>query len=112
MAVQVTFKVQPTRILAGNLFWPRPRVESQVVRMDLDPRCQAPHERSRIVALARRMLQQRRKGLRRVVRDLLDDGEAADQLLAASGLDPSRRAESLALEELASLAQGPLGLKF
>ena len=112
VAVQVTFKVQPTRILAGNLFWPRPRVESQVVRMDLDPRCQAPHERSRIVALARRMLQQRRKGLRRVVRDLLDDGEAADQLLAASGLDPSRRAESLSLEELASLAQGPLGLKF
>lgn len=109
VAVQATFSVSLLRVLPGNLFWPRPKVESQVARMVLRPDRRPTAERRRLVALARRLLQQRRKGLRRVLADLLAGGAAADEALDRAALDPTMRAGSLGLEDLARLAAGPAG---
>jgi 16S rRNA (adenine1518-N6/adenine1519-N6)-dimethyltransferase len=88
------FRVPP------RAFVPRPRVESAVVQLDLLP--QPRIEASRLEALrrvARAAFGQRRKMLRRALAGLVSPAA-----FERAGVDPSRRGETLDLEELARLA--------
>jgi 16S rRNA (adenine1518-N6/adenine1519-N6)-dimethyltransferase len=82
---------------------PPPRVTSSVVRLEPRPAPLAgadPDALERVVAAA---FGQRRKMLRAALRALVPAPEA---LLAAAGIAPTRRAETLAIEEFCALARG------
>jgi 16S rRNA (adenine1518-N6/adenine1519-N6)-dimethyltransferase len=86
------------RVPAG-VFLPPPKVASAVAVL----RRRAPHPRAeRAISLAAAAFGQRRKMLRRSLAGALGDPEA---VLAAAGLDPTRRAEELAPEDYLRLAE-------
>ncbi|MGH7427687.1 MAG: rRNA adenine N-6-methyltransferase family protein, partial [Candidatus Methylomirabilaceae bacterium] len=88
-------------------FYPRPAVDSAVIRLDLLPRPRVevrhPHLLFRIVRSA---FGQRRKTLRNALVNsgLFSNAAAVEQALLEAGIDPKRRGETLALEEFAGLA--------
>ncbi len=92
------------RRVPSTVFWPRPKVDSVVVRLD---RLEAPpvavDERAlwRVVDAA---FAERRKTMRNALRRLGLDGDAADAALAAAGVEPNARPEQLGLDRFAALA--------
>jgi len=105
LAVQLSHDVELGRVVPPGLFWPRPKVDSAIVHGRLRPGCASGLVRRGTMALARVLFTRRRQGLRRVLADTLDDRVAAERHLAALGLDPTRRAETLDLEEWLALAR-------
>jgi 16S rRNA (adenine1518-N6/adenine1519-N6)-dimethyltransferase len=106
-AVSVKVEYHAEARIAGlvppTVFVPRPAVDSALVRIDRRP---APTvdvpDPARLFALVRGGFGQRRKTLRRALTTVLAE---PGPVLAAAGVDGSRRAESLALEEWAALAR-------
>jgi 16S rRNA (adenine1518-N6/adenine1519-N6)-dimethyltransferase len=91
--------------VAPGAFSPRPSVDSAVVR--ITPRAQpavAPDEEERFRVFVQQAFGMRRKQMRRVVRSLLSvPAQRADELLAAAGIDPEARPETLTPEQFAAL---------
>ncbi len=93
--------------LKSGSFYPRPAVNSAVVRVDIYPELpvSAQNER-RFFQIVKAGFSQKRKQLRNSLKAGLripvDQVEAA---LQAAGIDPRRRAETLCLEEWVILAE-------
>jgi 16S rRNA (adenine1518-N6/adenine1519-N6)-dimethyltransferase len=89
-----------TRIPAGA-FYPPPKVDSSVVRVDLYPEPRIPREAlEAFFRLAKAGFGQKRKTLRNALASGLRwPGQQAAGLLEAAGIDPMRRAETLDLDE-------------
>lgn len=105
LSVQVYGRpVVATRIPAGA-FYPPPKVDSSVVRVDLYPEPRVPTQKlDGFFRLAKAGFSQKRKTLR----NALSAGMAwpparAAELLLSAGIDPMRRAETLSLEEWKAL---------
>lgn len=101
-----------TRVPPGA-FVPPPKVESAVVR--LTPRASPdvePHEERRFRRFVQAAFALRRKQLRRVVRTVAGlDADAAEAALAAAGVDPDARPETLSPAEFAALVRAlPAGM--
>ncbi len=95
-------------VLPPGAFRPPPKVHSAVVRLAFRPDRVAIADRSRFDALVRHVFTQRRKMLGTSLQSLArQDGTDAKAWLAAAGIDPQRRPETLSLEEFARLSQGP-----
>lgn len=90
------------RRVPPDVFWPRPRVESVVVRIERRERPAAEVDRSRLWRVVDAMFAGRRKAVRSALRAVTDD---PDVVLAAAGVDPGARAERLTLAELARIAE-------
>lgn len=88
--------------LPAAAFTPPPRVSSSVVRLTPRPDRPGPALARGIARVAQAAFGQRRKMLRQSLRAL--GGEPAT-LLEAAGIDPTRRAESLSLDEFKHLAE-------
>jgi 16S rRNA (adenine1518-N6/adenine1519-N6)-dimethyltransferase len=94
------------RIPAGA-FYPRPKVDSAVVRIDLFPQPRIPQDSIPLFfQLAKAGFSQKRKTLR----NSLSGGmhwpkEKTKSVLQAAGIDSRRRAQSLSLEEWGDLTQ-------
>lgn len=88
----------------ATVFVPRPKVESALVRLVRRerPPVEVP-DRDRLFVLVRAGFATRRKTLRRALAPVL--GDRTETLLAAAGIDPSARAETLGLPEWAALAR-------
>ena len=86
-------------------FAPPPRVESSVVRLDVEaePRI-ALGDPARFRRVVRFAFAQRRKTLRNALGAGLGDLRHAERALDRAGIDPMRRAESCSLEDFARLA--------
>lgn len=99
--VQAAFSVHSVTKVPPGAFHPPPRVESAVVRLEplATPRAE---ETEAFRAVVKAAFGQRRKTLRNSLRSL---GAGVDQALASAGIDPSRRAETLSIEEFAALAE-------
>ena len=97
-AVKVVRRVKP------SVFWPEPRVESVVVRIERHP---PPVEtpRDELFRLIEEGFAQRRKMMASALVRLGMDRDAAREALVRAGLDEKARAESLGLEEFARLAE-------
>ncbi len=100
--------VIPLLDLGPEEFHPRPKVDSQVVRIDftlpaISGAALPAHAPATLKRLVHAAFQQRRKTLRNTLRALLPTARA-DELLAAVGLPPSIRAEQLDLAQFATLA--------
>ena len=109
LAVSVQYYAEPklvARIPAGT-FYPPPKVDSAIIRLRkwATPPVDAPSD-DLFFQVARAGFGQRRKQLRNSLGSGLSiGGDAADSLLAAAGIESTRRAETLTLAEWAAIAR-------
>jgi 16S rRNA (adenine1518-N6/adenine1519-N6)-dimethyltransferase len=98
------------RSVGANLFWPRPRVESAVVHLELhrDFTGKDPLDLVAFDDLVGELFRRRRKRVRTTLVSILGDGERAEALLREAGVDPSARPETLGAHEFQKLAASPL----
>ncbi len=116
--IQSQCRVELVRCLPPAVFWPRPKVTSAIIHVEVDEQL-----RSRLPDPAffhdfvRSLFFHRRKFLRSVLQSALKgrlEKSAIDQLLAETGLRPQCRAEQLdvaAILALAEAVRARLGLK-
>jgi 16S rRNA (adenine1518-N6/adenine1519-N6)-dimethyltransferase len=113
LAVSVQFYAQPriaARLPAGA-FYPRPEVDSAVVRLDVRPEpAVAVDDVDTFFRVVKAGFSQKRKQLRNALSGGLRlEPSAVDALLTQAGIDPRRRAETLALEEWGTIARAAGG---
>ncbi len=89
--------------VSPSVFLPPPHVESVLVRLDRRAAPPVAGDPDRLFSLVRAGFGQRRKMLRGALRPLL--GARTDAALAAAGVAPTARAETLTLEDWAGLAE-------
>ncbi len=109
LAVSVQFfaQVHLVRTIAAGAFYPRPKVESAVVRLDVrdKPLLDVQHT-GQFFKLVHAGFGERRKQLRNSLAHGLGlRPQAAEHLLARAQVDPVRRAETLSLDEWGRLYQ-------
>jgi 16S rRNA (adenine1518-N6/adenine1519-N6)-dimethyltransferase len=103
--VQLQADVRRVLTLPPGAFRPPPRVHSAVVRLTFRPPAVEVADAAGFEQMVRSMFTQRRKVLGNALAPFAATrGVAATAALAAAGLDPRRRPETLQLAELAQLA--------
>jgi len=97
--LQYRCKVTPLFNIGPEAFDPPPKVESAFVRLEPyeQPRVQVTDE-APFEQLVKQAFSQRRKTLRNTLRGMVDAGAMTEL-----GIDPSARAETLAIEDFATL---------
>lgn len=103
--LQLVYDVSLLRRVGPELFWPRPRVDSAVVRLELRSTRPAAGEVAAFDRLVEHLFQARRKTLASRLAGPLGGREAARALLAEHGIDPRARPETLCVEALRGLAR-------
>jgi 16S rRNA (adenine1518-N6/adenine1519-N6)-dimethyltransferase len=107
LSVQVYGQPRTAARIPAGAFYPPPKVDSAVVRVDLYPEPLIPVEQlNTFFRLAKAGFHQKRKMLRNsLVGGLSLAQERVEELLHAAGIDPQRRAETLALEDWRRLTE-------
>jgi 16S rRNA (adenine1518-N6/adenine1519-N6)-dimethyltransferase len=107
-SLRVAYRAEGTlvRRVSPSVFWPRPKVESVIVRLVRRDGPAVDVDEGRLWTVVDAGFAERRKTMRNALRRLGVDGQGADDLLAAAGVDPSARAETLSLEDFARIADG------
>lgn len=105
--LQAAYEVTTGRQVGAGLFWPRPKVESSLAHLRRRPDAPPRPELEELSELVGALFQRRRQTLERVLGERLGDRGRARSALAAVGVEPGRRAETLTLAELQTLAGGP-----
>lgn len=104
--VQLHADVRPLLALPPGAFRPAPRVHSSVVRLVFRPPQVTLGDEAGFTMMVRAMFLQRRKTLANALRSYAEArGTDSRTALAAAGIDPGRRPETLQLSELARLAE-------
>jgi len=109
LAVSVQFYGCPRRVarVPAGAFYPPPKVDSSIVRIDVYPPDERPvqvEDRQRFFDIVRAGFGQRRKQLRNsLAAGLHLSSERVETALRQAGIHPNRRAETLSLEEWAAL---------
>ncbi len=102
LAVSAQFYAKTRNVarLKAATFWPRPEVDSAVIRLDTydTPHYDVPDDQT-FFRIVKAGFSQKRKQLKNSL------GEGGEALLAQAGIDPKRRAETLSMEEWAALAR-------
>jgi len=97
------------RVLPPTVFWPRPKVQSAILRIDLAPERRAAFADLRYFhQMVRSLFFHRRKFLRSVVISAMKgrlEKVECDQVLAVLGHDANVRAEQLNVEQIQALAE-------
>ena len=107
LSVQVYGQPKIAAILPAEAFFPVPKVDSAIIRVDMlpQPRIPAPLLDT-FFQMVKAGFSQKRKTLRNSLSaGLRLSPSDAGQLLELSGIDPMRRAETLSLDEWGSLCQ-------
>ena len=105
ISVQLHADVRRVLTLPPGAFRPAPRVHSAVVRLTFRPPTVPIPDERQFEAMVRSMFTQRRKVLANALAAFAaSQGQQAGDVLRAAAIDPSRRPETLSLEELAVLA--------
>ena len=100
VSVRLYGKAEKLDTIKAGAFWPRPEVDSAILRVDLQegPRL-PPAEEEAFFRIARAGFSQRRKQLQKNLRSLGYHRKEIMALLAEAGVDGRRRAETLSLAE-------------
>lgn len=102
-------RAEIVRILGPKVFWPRPKVDSAVIRLDLEP-----HRRDAILDLdyfhqtVRALFFHRRKFLRSNVISAMKNRltkAQVDEILVGLGHGETARAEELSVEQMQALVE-------
>ncbi|GAA4116846.1 16S rRNA (adenine(1518)-N(6)/adenine(1519)-N(6)) -dimethyltransferase RsmA [Nocardioides fonticola] len=91
--------------IGRNVFWPAPNVDSGLVAWTRREPPTTAVAKERVFEVVDAAFAQRRKALRGVLRSLAP-AEQVDAALAAAGVDPLARGESLGIEEFVAIAEG------
>ena len=109
LGVSVQFYARPRIVtrLSASVFWPRPDVDSAVLRLDVyDTPPVAVPDSATFFRVVRAGFSQKRKQLKNALADGLPlPMPETLAFMEAAGIDPRRRAETLALDEWAALAR-------
>jgi len=106
ISVQLHADVRRVLSLPPGAFWPAPKVYSSVLRLTFRPPAVALSDEASFETMVRSMFTQRRKTLSNAIKPFASSrGADAAAALASAGIDPSRRPETLQLDELARLAE-------
>ena len=103
--------LEPLMSVRASAFWPRPEVDSMLVRFHLreHPPVETPDE-ALLFRIIRGSFQMRRKQLGNTLEESLGlSADAVARLCRAAGIDPRRRGETLTLDEFAKLARAAAG---
>ncbi len=106
LAVSVQYYGQVTRVAAlkAGAFWPRPDVDSAVIRIAVRPQAGFSEEQERaFFRIVRAGFSQKRKQLQKNLRQLNGDRTAVAEALQRADIDGARRAETLTLDEWLTL---------
>jgi 16S rRNA (adenine1518-N6/adenine1519-N6)-dimethyltransferase len=102
LAVSAQFYAKTRNVarLKAATFWPRPDVDSAVIRLDTydQPKFDVPDDQT-FFRIVKSGFSQKRKQLKNSL------GEGGEALLTKANIDPKRRAETLSLDEWAALAR-------
>lgn len=95
--------------IGKNVFWPAPKIESGLVRIDCFAPGESPWEinddtRSRVFPLVDAAFLQRRKTLRSALSGHFGSAAAAEEALRTAGIEPSQRGEKLTVADYVRLA--------
>lgn len=95
--------------IGKNVFWPAPKIESGLVRIDRFPAGEEPWPlddatRARVFPVIDAAFAQRRKTLRAALSGHYGGGEASEAALRAAGIEPSERGEKLDVTDFVRLA--------
>jgi 16S rRNA (adenine1518-N6/adenine1519-N6)-dimethyltransferase len=102
LRIQLRHHVKYLRTVPTTVFFPRPEIDSAVARiLPRDPRELPPHDEELLVELIRLGFSQRRKQLRKLVRERVDDWDALARHL---NIDAQARAEELSLFQWIAVA--------
>lgn len=97
--IKLEFRVPPAA------FWPRPKVDSVVLKLIPLPAPRVPVPDEKLYEkVVRAAFSSRRKMLGNSLKSILPK-ETVDRILAASGIDKKRRAETLSIEEFSALTR-------
>ena len=102
LAVSAQFygRIQRLAAIKAGAFWPRPDVDSAVIRLDLCEERPLPlSEEAAFFRLVRAGFSQKRKQLKNNLRQLGLSKEEVTAVLEAAGIDGRRRAQTLTLDE-------------
>lgn len=102
--LQLDYEPEITRSVPPSLFWPRPDVESSVVRLTRRADPLPGPERRALSILVGQLFQHRRQALGRALASIAGDRSAANAWLARAGRTALERAEDLDLEALRALS--------
>ncbi len=98
--------LEPLMSVRAAAFWPRPDVDSMLVRFFLREQPPVEADEALLFRIVRGSFQMRRKMLSNTLEESLGlDGDAVDRLCRAAGIDGRRRGETLTLDEFAKLAR-------
>lgn len=89
-----------------TIFWPTPNVDSSLVRLLRrdPPAAGAQVGREAVFAVVDAAFAQRRKTLRAALAGWAGSPQAAEDAIRAAGIDPTRRGETLTIEEFTAIA--------
>lgn len=95
-----------TGVVSRQVFWPVPNVDSSLVQVTRrDVPLGAPEERERVFAVVDAAFAQRRKMLRPALAGWAGSAARAEAVLRHAGIDPTRRGETLVIEEFLAIAR-------
>jgi 16S rRNA (adenine1518-N6/adenine1519-N6)-dimethyltransferase len=106
--LQTLYAASAVRAVPAQLFWPRPKVESILLRLE---QREQPAPLQRLDPLLEGLFAHRRQSLGRAFARLLGDKASAAALLARHGLEPELRPQQLGRAELERLALDPALLR-
>lgn len=106
ISIQLHADVRRLLSLPPAAFRPAPRVQSAVIRLTFRPPAVALTDEATFEAMVRSMFTQRRKTVSNALKPFAATRSlSAAAALTAAGVDPSRRPETLQLDELARVAE-------
>ena len=105
VSVRVAYRADARmlRRVPADVFWPRPKVDSVLVRLDLRPPTVAV-DPGALFAVVDEGFAERRKTMANALKRLGRDAADAAEILRSIDLDPGVRAERLGLDEFARIA--------
>lgn len=103
--VQALYRAAVLRRVPPQAFWPRPRVDSAVVRLDRRGRVPGDADLAALDRLVAAVFGTRRKTLRSSVGRLLGSRSTAERILESRGISGDLRPEELGLDALLELAR-------
>lgn len=93
------------RVVKPSSFIPRPKVDSVVIRLDrLEEKRVKPRDEAFFLRLVRQSFAMRRKTLNNTLKPLGIDPSVMANAFREAGIDPSRRGETLTIQEFAALS--------
>ena len=107
--LQAVYAIEHLRDLGPQLFWPRPQVDSSLLRLELRPERPSATELAALDPLLDTLFSQRRKTIRNRLAEYLGEGALADRACEQLGLDPRLRPEDVGHEPWLALLR--LGAK-